>query len=265
MNKRTTYSAAAALGLGLLLSAGAIPPAHATEEPVEVPVIEVVLPEETETPEPVETEPVVVIETEPAPEPEPTVEVFWTLPNGGTPENVTWPQPYLADPSALPCGVWAQVDTYPASIVPGLVADGVLSNGEDHATVISWRFVYGGDCPPVVVPEPEVPTVPELPECAEGEEAQPAGDGYVCGPADSPCPGVELPNGTCPSDATPVEPVAPQEPTTAPVADVQAIPAPVATELAVTGSDGHAALYVGGIVLALGLGLMLVARKRQEA
>lgn len=83
-----------------------------------------------------------------------TVEVWWETPtpDGGweeapTAETVTWDQTYIPDPSSLKCGVWYQVDTYHPADVPALIADGMLTNGEDHKVVLSWRFVYGGDCP----------------------------------------------------------------------------------------------------------------------
>ena len=86
-----------------------------------------------------------LVQPKPWTEPE-TSEVYWAMPNGGTPDAVTWPQT-LAAADALTCGVWYQVDTYPTSAIPALTADGILTDGEDHAVVKSWRFVYGGDCP----------------------------------------------------------------------------------------------------------------------
>lgn len=80
-----------------------------------------------------------------------TTEVFWAMPNGGTPDNVTWPQT-LSGADKLECGVWYQVDTYPLDDVAALTADGRLDLGEDYAVVVSWRFVYGGDCPPAPGP-----------------------------------------------------------------------------------------------------------------
>jgi hypothetical protein len=96
--------------------------------------------------------------------PEPTpVEGWWALPDGGTDTNVTWDQP-VADPASLECGVWYQVDLYPTiEALLALQADGFLRNGEDHGIVISWRFVYGGDCPIVTEPEPPVVDVPVTP------------------------------------------------------------------------------------------------------
>lgn len=87
-----------------------------------------------------------------------TVEVYWAMPNGGTPENVTWPQAHAPN-GATECGVWYQVDTYLSHEAPGFYADGILEHGEDWGNkyqtgAISWRFEYGGDCV-VIPPKPE--------------------------------------------------------------------------------------------------------------
>jgi hypothetical protein len=68
-------------------------------------------------------------------------EVWWALPSGGTESNITWPQT-LASADSAKCGITYQIDTYPADAVPGLIADGVLNQGEDSAVVISWRFSF---------------------------------------------------------------------------------------------------------------------------
>lgn len=104
------------------------------------------------------------------------VNVLWAMPDGGTPENVTWPQT-LADPAALTCGVWYQSDWYLASEAPLFTADGILEYKEDWGTdtqagALRWSFVYGGDCPPaeeppVVVPPVEQPLVVETPVAPE--------------------------------------------------------------------------------------------------
>lgn len=52
------------------------------------------------------------------------------------------------------------MDVYPADVVEGLIADGRLDEGEDYDVIISWRFVYGGDCE---VDEPQN-TIPDEPE-----------------------------------------------------------------------------------------------------
>jgi len=92
------------------------------------------------------------------PKPVTTIEVFWAMPNGGTPNNVTWPQT-LANGTNLQCGIWYQVDTYLSGEAARFVLDGVLNLGEDYQNdtqrgAISWRFVYGGDCP-VIPPKPD--------------------------------------------------------------------------------------------------------------
>lgn len=83
-----------------------------------------------------------------------TVEVFWSMPDGGTPENVTWPQTHSPD-GAVGCGLWYQVDTYTKADAKRFTRDGILEHGEDHGAAISWRFVYGGDC------APEIPEAPD--------------------------------------------------------------------------------------------------------
>lgn len=88
-----------------------------------------------------------------------SVEGWWLLPNGGTADNVTWPQA-VTEADAVPCGVTAQVDMYPsAEALATLQADGQLDQGEDYSTVISWRFVYGGDCPPAPGPANPAATI----------------------------------------------------------------------------------------------------------
>lgn len=104
-----------------------------------------------------------------------TTEVFWAMPNGGTPENVTWPQT-LSGADKMQCGVWYQVDTYPVDSVAALTADGILTDGEDHAVVISWRFVYGGDCPAPPGPADPKATINTTCGLAEVEVESPGED-----------------------------------------------------------------------------------------
>lgn len=85
-----------------------------------------------------------------ATEPE-TVEVVWLLPEtvtelptGNTP--AIWPQTHLVD-GIVPCGRFAQADVYTVEDAAVLTADGVLTEGEDYAVVISWRFIAGPVCP----------------------------------------------------------------------------------------------------------------------
>jgi hypothetical protein len=75
-----------------------------------------------------------------------TVEVFWLMPNAGTPENVTYPQTYSADGATVP-GACYQIDTYSTADAALFTADNTLTEGEDYADVngpgtgvLSWRF-----------------------------------------------------------------------------------------------------------------------------
>jgi hypothetical protein len=103
-----------------------------------------------------------------------------TTPTPGTeteapPDTPATPQPESSAAPSQPtenmdsgqsdqCGVWYQADTYLKSEAENYTADGILTLGEDYQSAtqrgaISWRFVYGGDCPLVVVPpKPQVTT-----------------------------------------------------------------------------------------------------------
>lgn len=106
-----------------------------------------------------------------------TTEVFWAMPNGGTPDNITWPQT-LSGADKLKCGVWYQVDTYPLDDAAALTADGRLDLGEDYPVVISWRFVYGGDCPPA--PGPANPKASSHSTCGSADiEVENPGDNIL--------------------------------------------------------------------------------------
>lgn len=117
-----------------------------TEPPAEEPVV--VIPPKTEEPNP--NLPVKTVNTK---------TIKWILPNGGTPENVTWDQAEF-NSELVPCGtsVWLQVDTYPYTSqgdkirTDALNDDGFLRNGEDHGWVISWTWekYTAKDC--VVIP-----------------------------------------------------------------------------------------------------------------
>lgn len=116
-----------------------------------------------------------IVVTPPAPTP---VEGWWIMPNGGTADNVTWPQ--TATPAGVVlCGTTAQVDTYPSQeVLDALAADGTLTQGEDYSTVISWRFVYGGDCPPP--PGPAAPKALIQAVCGAAQvEAENPGDNIL--------------------------------------------------------------------------------------
>lgn len=184
MFKKTATAAGVALaGVALLLSAPGLayadelPPEPAVEEssaPVEAPAAETE-PAPVEEPAPVDVDPYpeeptpdpVVDPYPPTPTPE-TKTLKWTLPDGGTPGNVTWPQPVF-DSSAIPCGtsVWVQVDVYPYTTpedkarTDALDDDGILTYGEDHGWVKSWSFEqYSAPaCIPVLPPAPTVELV----------------------------------------------------------------------------------------------------------
>lgn len=96
----------------------------------------------------------------PTPDTNETITVCWLMPDGGTPDNVTWPQMRTSCSPAPTCDdQWVQIDTYPY----GTTAEkaqvenlgGTLTNGEDHGFIISWDFkkIDAKDCTPVV-PKP---------------------------------------------------------------------------------------------------------------
>lgn len=181
MKKLIPSAAAALIALGLV--AGAAGPAMAddappaeeptsqaeappAEEAVDAPVGEAPAPEvSTPTEEqPAAEEPAPVAEEEEPTPPvtEPVVEeqwqtLRWTLPNGGTAENVTWPQPVF-DSTLIPCGetVTIQVDVYPYTTdedkarTDALDDDGILTQGEDYGWAHSWSFetYTAPDCAP---------------------------------------------------------------------------------------------------------------------
>lgn len=102
----------------------------------------------------------------------------WVLPNGGTPNNVTWPQPVF-NSLEVPCGetVWLQVDVYPYTTdadkarTDALDDDGFLLHGEDHGWVKSWSFeeYSAPECElPTATPTTPVVTV-GIEQCVDGE------------------------------------------------------------------------------------------------
>jgi len=98
-----------------------------------------------------------------------TVEVFWSMPNNGTPENVTYPQTYSPDGAVTP-GVCYQIDRYSSTDAAQFTADNTLFEGEDWADVngpgtgvLSWRFecVPAAEViAPVATPEPTTAPAP---------------------------------------------------------------------------------------------------------
>jgi hypothetical protein len=165
-----------------------------------------------------------------------TVEGWWLMPNGGTDTNVTWPQD--ATPAGeVPCGVTAQVDTYPnQAALDALAADGKLELGEDYGIAISWRFVYGGDCEVVVTPPSDEPTPTPTPTPTETPTATP-----IPVPAETPA-------------------AAPQQLAAAPVAASVSVPTGT---LAETGSEVNVGriIVIGVVVLLIGALLMVLGRR----
>jgi hypothetical protein len=92
-----------------------------------------------------------------------TIWYTWKLPNGGTQQNITWPQTLVGKGqiASPPCGVTYQIDSYAGnqSLIDAIVADRLLTithgTPEDSAVVKSWHFAYGGVCVPNI---PEVKT-----------------------------------------------------------------------------------------------------------
>lgn len=195
-----------------------------------------------------------------------TTEVWWLLPEGGSPSNVTWPQTYLPD-STVPCDRWAQVDRYPVSAIPALIADGLLSwvNGqpEDHAVVISWRFEQGPPCEtptsaPTTVPTTEPTTAPTTEPSAVPTTApteKPTGT-----PITEPAPHLPQVTGSVPTALAP--PLAVTAPTSAPTTEPTA-EATTTTTLAATGADVSPWRAAGALgLIGVGAGLIVAARKR---
>lgn len=68
--------------------------------------------------------------------------------------DVSWPQTYVGAGQVAPtqCGVWYQQDQYKGTRaeIDAILADSTLTYGEDFDVIETWKFVYGGDCPPPV-------------------------------------------------------------------------------------------------------------------
>lgn len=160
------------------------------------------------------------------------VEGWWLMPKGASDTKVLWPQT-ATEPGVVPCGIWAQVDTYPSQdALDKLREDGILTLGEDYGIAQSWRFVYGGDCPVVTPPDdnPPVVTPPTQP--------QPPAQPPVVKPA-----------------------------VVAPVTEVPAVTAPVVTEkLADTGSSvGYWPVGIALVLLASGGYIVWRVTRRRTA
>lgn len=185
-----------------------------------------------------------------------TVTRDWWLPNDGTPDNVTWPQPVYTNQT---CG-WVQRDTYKygtaqqRAIVDALDDDGVLTNAAEDAPVyISHTWVQIGGCPqptptptptqPGEEPSPTTPANPTPTPTQPSTEPTPTPEPPVTEPALPPSSASPQPTLDEPSD----EPLKPSVVSTqGPVQDV------TRTELARTGTSplpwalGALALIGGG-------------------
>lgn len=97
-------------------------------------------------------------------------------PNGKKVDATFFPQPSLV--GAIPCGRWAQKDTYgidnkaDEAILNSLgdLLEWVKGHPEDSAIYKTHVFVYGGDCPP---PQPDPKVVTDYGDWVDGE--------WVCG------------------------------------------------------------------------------------
>lgn len=149
MNRKLTTTLA--LLAGVTLALGAALPANASSRGNDAPP-------PTSTEEKPAVEPIVTPPVVDPPVVDSQVEVLWllpetvtTLPTGNTP--AIWPQTYLPNgESSIPCGRFAQADTYKQSDANVLTADNTLTEGEDYSVVISWRFIAGATCPIDVPP-----------------------------------------------------------------------------------------------------------------
>lgn len=182
----------------------------------------------------------------------------WLLPNGGTPDRVTWPQTAVDPTTCVPehpgtiqtdvyTGTQAQIDALTA---PDSPAGAALAAGEDSTIVVSWSFSTQTVCaPPVVTPPVVTPPVVTPPVVTPPV--------FVTPPVAPPvAPPVVVP----PKPVTPVVTVAAVRP--APVVDrVVAAPVVTSSDLAYTGSEhtGTLAVLAGGIAA---LGALMVGGSR---
>lgn len=226
-----------------------------------------------------------------------TKTIEWTMSNGGTPQNVTWPQtPYAGE-----CGVWIQVDVYPYKTdadrarTDALDDDGYLTRGEDHGWVKSWTFRQAPPCAtPTPTPTPE-PTWTPSPTPTPSASASPSTPPFstpsptssptsapTVEPSPTPSPSTEpspsttsapAPSATPTSDPAPSTPASSPAPETTPPVTSPATNAATTspetwetsgTELAATGTNTDGALIAGGLILIGGTALALsrIGRKR---
>lgn len=143
--------------------------------PAEAPIVETPAEEAPAAPEEVTPEPVVEAPVDVAPtlleaaKAKPVVPVFveWVVPVGVEPapldkvqvpegarvDSDGFPQWALGNENAPTCDAWVQGDWYPSQeIADRFLADGKLTNGEDHGFSSGWVFRYLGDCEPPVEP-----------------------------------------------------------------------------------------------------------------
>ena len=202
----------------------------------------------------------------PAENPTPvTKSMRWFLPDGGTPQNVTWPQPILAGQ----CGGWVQVDVYPYATdddrarTDALDDDGVLSYGEDHGWAISWSFEQTPACvEPEPTPDPEPTPTPEPTE----EEPSVPTEPVIVVPSPvpvvpAPTPSVELPPVPSPPSTPVVEQPAPAPSASSPSTTTTPPTTSTRPELAETGVDLGAVSFALMFVAA-GAALVVIRRRQ---
>jgi len=248
----------------------------AADCPVVGPVVTDPAPEPSTDPAPEPSTPADPAPTDPAPVDPPVVvdppvttpgekvdaTVAWLMPEGSTVEQASYDQTLvgITDGDQLDavaealiaeaCGIY-QVDVYHGYIgdIDAVLADGVLTEGEDSALYVKHRFVEGTHCettPPVVTPpttEPPVVTPPTTPETPVT-------------PVD------ETPVDQTPVTISPVLDAAP----TAVVVKAAEVKAPVADGLAYTGSNPLALASGIGIALIIivgGAAVIMVAKIRR--
>lgn len=139
--------------------------------------------------------------------------------------DVEWPQKYLgAGKLTAACG-WVQQDRYRGTRaqIDAILADGVLTYGEDFHVVKDWRYVYSGACStptPTVTPTP-TPTPSETATPTPTPSATPT-------PTSTPTPSATPTPEVTPTPTPSVSPSATPRPTSTPSPAVT--PTPEATE-----------------------------------
>jgi LPXTG-motif cell wall-anchored protein len=171
--------------------------------------------------------------------------------------DVAWPQTYLGPGQLTPSCGWVQQDRYKGerSVIDGILADGVLTYGEDFGVVKEWRYVYAGPCTtPTPTAEP-TPTVTPEPTATPTATPRPL-------PTTTP-----EPNPHPQPSGTPTSPILPMPPVPVPTIEPSVGPTPQHTEagvprLAETGGEEAAwPLTIAGII-AIAAGAGLIRRKQ---